>query len=206
MNVQLLCEKCSDIVSLSSPYISECKNSDQIVCVEACSKMCHALLFCTVCGMLDQIILTKLHEVCEWCKNICERLQINSKTECCQNFLGSCQAVCDMCKPYSKPFSSHGLNSASLPYLGECCKEMLQSGMINKPLCLMNNTLDNQGLAKAEACLKLCCCVECLCCNATELLCPGLISLFDKLCQECTQLGFCSESAQKCVDACNRCM
>ena len=128
MNVQQLCEKCSDIVSLS---LHTSVNSDQIVCIEACAKMCHALLFCTVCGMLDQIVLTKLHEVCEWCKNICERLQINSRTECCQ-------VSWDRARRYVICVSHTATVFVPRPqqfitYLGECCKEMLQKGMINKP-------------------------------------------------------------------------
>ncbi len=205
MDVQLLCEKCSDIVSLSAPYISECKNSDQIICIEACSKMCHALLFCSVCGMLDSTMLTMLHEVCDWCISVCDKLQINSKTECCKNFLGSCTEICRMCKQYQR-LDMPNIKSSALPHLSNCCREMLKEGMIHKPLCLMNNTLDNQGLAKAEACLKVCCCIEFLCCNATENLCPGLMSLCVKLCKECVMLRFCTEAAQSCISACGECM
>lgn len=202
-----LCEKCSEIVTLAPLYKSQCRNSDQIVCIEACAKMCHASLFCTACNMADAHLLSKLHEVCAWCKDICERLQINSKTACCYSFINACDEVCELCQAYRKYRAiSTDTRMTHMDHLADCCQALLHEGMIQKPLCLVNRSLDHQGLATVEACLKMCSCLNFMCCNATENVCPNMLQVFMGLCAECEKVGFCTERVRSCRTGCESCM
>ncbi len=208
MNADQCAQLCSKVCSLAAEYKACCRNGDQLVCIEACARLCHACCNCAVVGLLDENMMTKLHATCTWCNKLCRKLHVGKHRECCVEFHKCCSDIVKMCQPSYRGTgraASMVFKETQMENIRQCCRNLLEKGCVQKPYMLKEELLTHKQLCVCEACLKLCDCVCFFACNTCENLDPGILQSFKKLCQKCREFNFCAAEVTMCMEACDDC-
>lgn len=199
---------CSQLVSLAGEYKQYCRNSDQLVCIEMCAKMCHFCCFCAMTDQLDESMLSKLKDVCSWCNDVCETIGFNQGRQCCDKFHECCTQIVEMSSqtPLYRGENNGDLDHESLDALGKSCQALYCKGVVEKPSALLNKSLDPKQLSQVEACIKLCSCITFMCMNVRSHVDRELVKCCMRFCQNCIDCECCSEEARACSMACTECL
>ena len=201
-------EKCSELITWTSDYKNHCRNSDQIVCLEACAKTAHAALNLSVGGneSAAQRLLPALRATCEWCDGVCARLHVGTQRACCRSFHECTAHIAQAVGAGSEESRREPLSESALHRLADACGNMLYRGMLSKSRCLVDGAHTNASLANAESTLHLCSAVRFLCHNAAEQLDTSMVQVLRECADTCGNDDFCQTSARKLVKACDKCM
>lgn len=202
---QNFCSLCSELVSLASEYKQCCRNSDQMVCIEACAKLSHTACFCAMTNLLDHGMLTKLGEVCSWCNDVCGSLGVNQSRQCCKRFHACCSEICDMTASQPLYRGVSDIDHEAVLELGRACQALYCKGIVEKPGMLLESKLDCMQIAHIEACLKVCSCISFMCMNTCAHIDSSLTLACGRLCKMCFSHGFCASEIRACLSACEGC-
>lgn len=202
------CESCSQVVSLACEYKQYCRNSDQLVCIETCAKLCHFACFCAMTNQLDQGMLTKLRDVCEWCNEVCDKIGMNQARKCCDDFHRSCSDIVEMSSTQESLYRGQtiGIDQGAVDALGAACQKLYCRCIVEKPGYLMDRRLDHDQLAQVEACCKLCSVVTFMCMNVRCHIDTNIVECCKRMCSACIACECCEYEARSVITACTECM
>ena len=204
------CKLCSKLVALASEYKCHCRNADQMVCIESCAKLAHAMLNAAVSRneQCFEALKPSLRATCEWCNEVCSRLHVGNQRECCREFHDCCSALQKQLELEAEYRGGDGgaLSENTVRRLAGACGNMLYQGMILKSQHLVSGTRTTEALANAECCLHLCSAVRFACHNVSERLDAGILTALVGCAERCNSDDFCSESALIVQRRCQECL
>ena len=204
---KVLCETCSELVSLAAEYKQGCRNPDHIICLEMCAKYCHVTCFCAATNNLDHGMLRKLHQVCKWCSEVClNNIAMNTNKACCRRFHECLTHLAEVSQ--DEPTfrgSFQYIDEDHVHAVGRACRKMYQAGMVQKPLALLENRFSSDKLAIFEACVKMCGCLSFMVDNACQHIDNNMLDSCIRMCNSCVQNDCCAEEARVCISACSLC-
>ena len=216
MSQDIVASLCAKITCSVPLYKSQCRNSDQLICIEACAKLCNTVCFCMQAQkhVLDEsmraALMNSLRKTCIWCNKVCKNLSVNRSRyclefhKCCNDIIRNTGKADDAAIYRSSTHPPKNISVYSHE-LSVKCKNLLEEGCQMKALMLSKNEIDSYTGLCCEACLKMCNCVMFFACNACENIDADLLNNLSNLCLKCQEKSgnkFCNEklkSLQTCI-------
>lgn len=190
---------CAKAVQCAPLYKACCRNSDQIVCIEACAKMCHTCCIALEMNQCSVEMLSCLRDMCTWCNNCCERLHIGTHRDCCVQFHSACERIIISCGEQSYRGKKSMLTDQCIERLSMACSNLYQTGIVEKTKRMM---MRDENIATCELCMSMCSALLFMCCNACENVDTRILKCFADVCSNCVSCGFCVQEATECVRCC----